>query len=88
MAVYVAMAFLWSSCMVITPTVHLSSEVSQDPFFTYVMIRGSSICLCVCGGVLHIHIYIYFSPTHYALMCHCTCHLLHQLQREMLIYLS
>lgn len=30
MAVYVAVASLWSSCMVITPTVHLSSEVSQD----------------------------------------------------------
>lgn len=30
MAVYVAVASLWSSCTVITPTVHLSSEVSQD----------------------------------------------------------
>lgn len=53
MAVYVAVAYLWSSCMVITPTVHLSSEVSQDiPLFTYIMNRGSLPLGRGVGGII------------------------------------
>lgn len=87
MAVYVAAASLWSSCMVITPTVHLSSEVSQD-IVPSSLTSWTEEALSAWGGKLESNILhnctIHISK-HFPIGCHSTRQFLYIWEWKMLI---